>query len=153
MHLHLIYVLLACLGFLALGSVVLPYSGTAADAKDSLLGSFGAYVDADMSLTALSGGGAITQTHGRLVITDAGVGAYTLAAPVAGNPANGGNDGQRLTIIDGSGHAHTVTTPSNKINGNKHIVTGAGAIGDEFTLTAYNGVWLVNPTITAFVLS
>ena len=150
---HLIYALAICLGFLAVGTVALSYSGTAADAKDSLLGSFGAYVDADMALTAVTGGGAITQTHGTVVITDAGVGVYTLAAPVAGSPASGGNDGQKLRIIDGTGHAHTVTTPSNKINGNKHIATGAGAIGDDVLFTAYNGAWLTNPTATSFTLS
>jgi hypothetical protein len=151
MH-HLIIAILAVLGSGAVfGSLV--YSGTDAGAKDENLGTFGPYVDQDLSVTYLTGGGAITQTHGTVVIMDAGVGVYTLAAPVTGSPAAGGNDGQKLVIIDGTGHAHTVTTPANAINGSKHILTCAGNIGDEATVRASKASWLCSPTTTAWVIS
>jgi hypothetical protein len=144
--------IVALLGALLIGSV-LAYSGTGGGAMDQNLGTFGPYVDAELSATGLIGGGAILQTHGTVLLTDAGVGVYTLAAPLAGSPANGGNDGQKLIVIDQSGHAHTITTPANKVNGNKHIATSAGNVGDEIVFRAWNGIWLVNPTSTAFVLS
>jgi hypothetical protein len=157
MHACLVFLITHIWGFLGSGAfvaaAVLPYTGTNISPKDDLGGAFGVYVDTDLALTPIIGGGAITPTHGTLVITDAGVGAYTLAAPTAGSPANGGNDGQRLRIIDGTGHAHTLTTPANKINGNKHIATSAGNVGDEISFTAYNGQWLTNPSISAFALT
>lgn len=93
------------------------------------------------SLSALiSAGGAVPIT-GKSLIKTAGVDACTLANPVAGNPAAGGNDGLEITIIDLGGHAHTVTTGANKINGNKHIATFPGTLGTQIKLIAYNGVW------------
>jgi hypothetical protein len=146
---------IAFLAFAAVLGSVLAYTGTSGGAMDQNLGTFGPYVDQELSLTPLTGGGAITQTHGTVVLTDAGVGAYTLPTPVAGLPsaATPGNDGQKLRIIDGSGHAHTVTTSANKINGNKHVATSAGNVGDEITLTAYNGQYLTNPAVTGFALT
>src|ERR1700676_60534 len=60
---------------------------------------------------------AIGINSGVVYITKAGVAAMTLAAPTAGLPAAGGNDGQELTIVSTTANAHTVTTPANKING------------------------------------
>ncbi len=88
-----------------------------------------------------------------MIITAGGVAALTLAAPIAGSPANGGNDGQELKVIDQSGHAHTITTPANGINSNHHIATSAGNAGDAVTFTAYNGVWLCNPAGTNWTIS
>ena len=67
--------------------------------------------------------------------------AVTLAAPVAGSIASGGNDGQEVTINSEDAYAYTVTTPANAINGNKHIATWGGAGGDSIVLVARNGVW------------
>lgn len=145
----------AVLGVLALG-VTLTYTGTALDAKDNLGGSFGAYVDqelAGLQVVAAAGPTAIANTHGKVVVTYAGVAALTLANPTAGSPANGGNDGQTLKIIDGSGHAHTVTTGANGINTTHHIATSGAAIGDSIELIAYNGAWYCNPAGTNWTIS
>jgi hypothetical protein len=147
--------LAAVLGALALGAT-LTYTGTTASPMDQGLGTFGPYADqefAGIELHSATGAGVISFTHGKVIITAAGVAALTLAAPTAGSPANGGNDGQELKIIDQSGHAHTVTTPSNDINGSHHVLTSGAAAGDSVTLTAYNGVWLCNPAGTNWVVS
>jgi hypothetical protein len=83
----------------------------------------------------------VVPVSGKSLINTAGVDACTLAAPVAGAPSAGGNDGLTIEIVDLGGHAHTVTTPANKINGNKHIATFPGTVGARIVLTAYNGVW------------
>jgi hypothetical protein len=80
---------------------------------------------------------------GTSFIETAGVDACTLATPVAGAPNAGGNDGLSITIIDNSGNAHTVTTAANKIVLNKHVITFNGTRGSFVTLTARNGLWLV----------
>ena len=146
---------LAVLGALALGTT-LTYTGTTASPMDQNLGTFGPYVDQDLAgiqIVSAAGPTAITMTHGKVIVTYAGVAAMTLATPTAGSPATGGNDAQSLKIIDASGHAHTLTLSANVINGNKHVLTSAGNIGDDATLTSYNAVYLVSPTTTAWALS
>jgi hypothetical protein len=93
------------------------------------------------SLSALSATGTAVPIVGKSLITTAGVNATTLATPVAGDPAAGGNDGLTIEIQDLGGHAHTVTTAANKINGNKHIATFPGTLGAKIQLTAWNGIW------------
>jgi hypothetical protein len=93
------------------------------------------------SLSSLPGAGGAVPIAGKSYIKTAGVNATTLAAPVAGNPAAGGNDNLSITIIDCGGHAHTVTAPANSINGNKHVITFPGTVGAQLTLRALNGVW------------
>jgi len=88
------------------------------------------------------GAGVVGITNGRVIITDSGAALLTLAAPTAGDRSAGGNDGDRLEIISTTAQAHTVTTPSNKINGNKLTATFA-AVADHIELIAYNGVWYV----------
>lgn len=147
--------LLAFLSAVAVG-VTLQYTGTNLGAVDQLAGTLGPYADqefAGIELHSATGAGAISFTHGKIIVAAAGVAALTLAAPIAGSPANGGNDGQELKIIDQSGHAHTVTTAANGINGNHHIATSAGNVGDQLTLTAYDGVWLCNPAGTNWTIS
>lgn len=78
----------------------------------------------------------ITQKKATVLLTKGSAGAWTLAAPTAGD-----DDGSVLTIIAGTAFAHTVTTPLNIVNGGKHLVTYA-AVGDSVVLEAYNGVWL-----------
>jgi hypothetical protein len=152
---HHVPAALALLAAVLVG-VTLTFTGTNAGALDQLLGSFGAYVDQELAGTQIvstAGPTAITITHGKVIVTYAGVAAMTLATPVAGSPGAGGNDAQPLKFIDASGHAHTVTTSANIINGNKHIATSAGNVGDEITLTAYNAQWLGNPAGTNWALS
>jgi hypothetical protein len=92
-------------------------------------------------LSTLSSAGGATPISGKSFINTAGVDACTLATPVAGDPSQGGNDGLTIEISDLGGHAHTVTTAANKINGNKHIATFPGTVGAKIVLVAYNGVW------------
>ena len=87
--------------------------------------------------------GAIAIKEGTVFLTYAGAAAFTLAAPIAGLQSAGGDDGRELTIIDPGGHAHTVTTPSNGINGNKHVATWGGTAAQFGTFIAYNGEWLL----------
>ncbi|SRR5229473_1168370 len=86
-------------------------------------------------------------------LTRAGVDAATLAAPKAGvYPAgtavmqalgDAQDDGKVLRIISTTAFAHTVTTPANKINGNKLTATFAAAVGNNLVLIAFGGVWYV----------
>ena len=68
--------------------------------------------------------------------------AATLAAPIAGPQPYVGDDGKTVTIIDTSGKAHTVTTPTNAIINSKHVLTFNGTIGSTITLQAVGGVWV-----------
>lgn len=79
---------------------------------------------------------------GTSFIETAGVDACTLATPVAGAPSAGGNDGLEITIVDNSGHAHTVTTAANKITPSHHLITFNGTQGSFVTLVARNGFWI-----------
>ena len=98
-------------------------------------------LDAPYAVAAVTASGAISATQGLIAVTAGSVAALTLAAPVAGLPSPGGNDGQTLEILSTTAYAHTVTTPSNAINGSKHIATFAAAVGNFLILEAYNGVW------------
>lgn len=100
-------------------------------------------LDAPYAVAPQSASGAVAATQGYCPITDSSAAALTLAAPTAGLPAAGGNDGQLLVFVDITGHAHTITTPSNGLNGNKHIATFGGTVGNFIELRAYNGVWYV----------
>jgi hypothetical protein len=79
---------------------------------------------------------------GTSFIETAAVDATTLAAPVAGAPSAGGNDGLQITIVDNSGHAHTVTCPANAITPAHHLVTFGGTQGAFVILVARNGKWI-----------
>lgn len=86
---------------------------------------------------------AIVQTQGVLTLGAASALSLTLAAPVTGLPENGGQDGQILRIVAASAQAYVVTTPSNVLNGNKHIATFAAAVGNSLVLIAKGGLWIV----------
>jgi hypothetical protein len=91
-----------------------------------------------------SASGAIGIKEGYVFITDASAAAMTLANPTAGMPSAGGDDGRSLTISNTTTGAHTITAASsNKINGNKHVITFSGAVTDFVDLVSYNGVWRV----------
>jgi len=93
-------------------------------------------------LSLTGGGGPIVPICGTSFIESSGVDACTLASPVAGSPAAGGNDGLEVTIIDNGGHAHTVTTAANGITPGHHLITFNGTQGSFVTLLARNGKWL-----------
>jgi hypothetical protein len=88
-------------------------------------------------------GAAIQATQGVFTITKGSAAAYTLAAPLAGFPSAGGQDGYVLLINSLTAYAHVVTVPSNVFNGNKATATFAAAVGNAIKLVAKNGVWLV----------
>jgi hypothetical protein len=101
-------------------------------------------VDAAKAATAVQSitvAGAITITSGRVFLHTGTAGAITLAAPTAGLPAAGGNDGQVVSIVALDAQAYTVTTPANKINGNADTATWTAAMGNNIELTAFGGVW------------
>jgi hypothetical protein len=74
------------------------------------------------------------------------VDAATLALPIAGATDQNlaGQDGIEMLLIDTTGHAHTVTTPSTPVLGivpSHHILTWNGTVGSYAKLFAYNGLW------------
>ena len=85
---------------------------------------------------------AIPVKSGSNFVTTAGVDAMTLAQPVAGGPGVG-QDGITISVFDTGGHAHTVTTAANGINGASHIATFNGTKGSLVSFRAFNGVWYV----------
>ena len=97
--------------------------------------------------------GAIALKEGYVFITDASAAAMTLALPTAGLPSAGGDDGRVLVIQNTTTGAHTVTTPSNGINGNTHVATMSGAVTDSLELVAYNGKWRTVGTPSGITLS
>lgn len=85
--------------------------------------------------------GAIGIKDGVAIITKGSAAALTLAAPTAGLPTAGGDDGRQLNIVSTTAFAHQITCPANKINGNKLSATLAAAAGSAVKLVAYQGVW------------
>jgi hypothetical protein len=101
-----------------------------------------ASLDAPYAVTPIAAAGA-SPLQGLVPITGSGVTAITLATPVAGLPSAGGNDHQKLRFVDTTGHAHTVTTASNKIAPSHSVLTFGGTVGSFVELYAYNGLWYV----------
>jgi hypothetical protein len=106
----------------------------------------------DMGIWAAAGlTDAIPVRTGNIAVTGAAIDAMTLATPVAGfgygliaeGLGEPKDDGKILLIFSTGAYAHTLTTAANKINGNKHIATFGGAVGDYIRLIAYNGIWYV----------
>jgi len=100
-----------------------------------------------------SANGAITIKDGFVFLTKAGVAAMTLADPTAGLPAAGGDDGKELTFVSTTAQAHTVTIAGglNGVGASADVGTFGGAIGDRFSVVAYNGKWYasgVNVNVT-----
>jgi hypothetical protein len=96
--------------------------------------------------THYTAAGAILVVSGDAGIGSAAALAMTLAAPTALQ------DGTEIFIVAETAHAHTITTPANGINGNKHILTFA-AQGDSAVLNAVGGVWYANALVGTAALS
>ena len=94
--------------------------------------------DLKHKVVTASADGAITIQNSTVVATKGSAAALTLATPTATT-----HDGIEITVISATAYAHTVTTPTNKINGASAIATFGGAKGDGITLIAYQGVWYV----------
>jgi hypothetical protein len=107
-----------------------------------LTGTTDAIVGGGGSLNSLPGAGTGVPICGISFIESSVVDATTLATPIAGDPAAGGNDGLTITIVDNGGHAHTVTTASNVITPAHHLATFNGTQGSFVTFVARNGKWI-----------
>jgi hypothetical protein len=94
----------------------------------------------------------IVSKLGSVFLGKSTAGSWTLAAPTAGLPSAGGDDGKTLKLIATTAQAHVVTTPASALNGSLHIATWAAAIGNNLELTAFNGVWY-KVTATGVTLS
>ena len=94
------------------------------------------------TLQTLAADGAITVKNGVCIIskTVPGVVAATLADPTTGT-----DDFNRLTIINGTAHASTVTSASSFGGGGagEDVATFSGVVGDVLNLMAYAGKWYV----------
>lgn len=95
-----------------------------------------------------SANGAISIKSGYVVLTKAGVAAMTLADPTATT-----DDGNELTVIALTANAHTVTIAGglNGAGASADVGTFGGAVGDRFSVVAYNGKWYssgVNVNVT-----
>jgi hypothetical protein len=90
---------------------------------------------------------------GTVLVTYAGVAAMTLGTPVAGPASAGGQDGAELLFITTTTNQHTVTTPANVINGNKHILTFAATANSQLSLEAHGGIWYYANAVNAAVAS
>ena len=96
----------------------------------------------DNSYQLLVADGAITVKNGVCVIskTVPGVVAATLA-----DPTDVTDNFKRLTIINGTAHASTVTSASSFGGGGagEDVATFSGAVGDTLNLIAYGGKWYI----------
>lgn len=79
--------------------------------------------------------------RGTIVITASSPASISIPAPVSGD-----DDGKQLRFLSMTAQAHVITTPTNKINGNKHIATFGGAVGDCSNLIAFAGAWYLLPS-------
>ncbi|HLI64133.1 MAG TPA: hypothetical protein VKV05_12095 [Terriglobales bacterium] len=94
-----------------------------------------------LSASQYTAAGAIAEKQGVVCLKAGAAAAMTLAAPTAGNPAAGGDDGKRLLILAEDAFAYTVTTPAGAINGTLHIATWTAGAGNSIELVAFGGVW------------
>src|SRR3954447_26797760 len=101
-------------------------------------------LDTKYAIEVEAASGAIGIKEGYSVITKSSAAAVmTLVGPTAGLPAAAGDEGKILTIVSTTAQAHTVTTPSNKVNGASTILTFGAAVANFVQLIAYQGSWYV----------
>ncbi len=98
-------------------------------------------------LQVMAADGAITIHEGIVTITKAGVCAMTLAAPIAGSPKSGGDDGKILVIDSQTAQAHTLTIANGLrgVGASADVGTFGAAIGNGVSLYAYQGAWYPVP--------
>jgi hypothetical protein len=87
---------------------------------------------------AITGDGAITIQNAVVLLSKAGAGAITIAAPTAGT-----HDGILIEVITLTAQAHVLTSGVEGFNdkGSSGTVTWTAAIGNSVTLRAWNGNW------------
>jgi len=92
--------------------------------------------------TAASADGAIAVKNGTVFITKGSAAALTLADPVATD-----DDGCELHIVSTTAFAHTVSNAAgsgfNAGGASKDVATFGAAVGNSFTIQAYQGKWYV----------
>jgi hypothetical protein len=128
-----------------MGSTAFP-NGVTADVVGNVTGDVTGAVQRPVSVA--SANGAISIKDGYVVLTKAGVAAMTLADPTATT-----DDGKELTVIAVTANAHTVTIAGgmNGAGAGADVGTFGGAVGDRFSVVAYNGKWYasgVNVNVT-----
>jgi hypothetical protein len=76
-------------------------------------------------------------------ITKSSAAALTLASPVAGAQAAGGDDGKVLRFISTTAQNHTVACSAGfgGVGASRDLATFGGAVNDGFAIVAFNGVW------------
>lgn len=87
---------------------------------------------------AITGDGAITIQNATVLLSKAGAGAITLAAPTAGT-----HDLIEIEVITLTAQAHVITSAVDGFNakGSSGTVTFTAAIGNSVRLKAWNGHW------------
>lgn len=90
------------------------------------------------AIQAITGDGAVTIQTGVVLLSKAGAGAITLAAPTATT-----HDYIEIEVIAISTQAHVITGSVDGFNakGSSGTITFGGAIGDSVRLRAYQGHW------------
>ena len=98
-------------------------------------------------VTAFAADGAIAISSGVARLTKGSAGAYTLAAPAAGD------EGTVLHIVAGTAFAHVVTIAATSLldgtNTAKGKCTTAAYIGSGITVVAVNQKWLLRANVAA----
>lgn len=101
--------------------------------------------DVAISVVSPQNAGDPIRDEGTVIITKGSQAHLTCAAPIAGSPFAGGNDGFFLRVIGSTNFAHVVTFPSNSIQtpaGLKTTITMVpGGAALSFSMMAYNGLW------------
>lgn len=101
----------------------------------------------DGSLTTLSGTADVIPPHssGLYVITTGSADLTTLAAPTAGDPSLGGDDGKIIRVVSTTAFAHRVTSTANIRAGIAGVnsITLNNVAGAGMTLMAFNGTWIL----------
>jgi hypothetical protein len=127
-------------GLLAIGANH-PENEAAPSSIASILNALIAAFDGNGSVEVKLVDGAIVSTSGNVLITKVTGANLTLAAPTAGLPSAGGNDGQMLRVVATTTAAtHVITIPATKLNGNKTTISMTTA-GQGAHLMAYSGIW------------
>ncbi len=98
-------------------------------------------------VTAYAADGAIAIANGTAKLTKGSAGAYTLAAPAAGD------DGTVMHIVAGTDYAHVITIATTSLldgtNTAKGKCTTAAYIGSGITIVAVNQKWLLRSSVAA----
>lgn len=98
-----------------------------------------------VATAAVNGAITIPAYDQTIYFTKAGVAAMTIADPTADT-----HDGVTLTFIAATANAHTLSNAAgsgffSSGGSTKDVFTLGGAIGDGFTIHAYQGKWYVDP--------